>query len=212
MFWIKKPLNYEILVPPLEKPVDQLSRAEARQYFDWYLSKLEDRTDYLRDVTGLPLDHSPASLVPLWKWFLRHAEIEKTPPARLAELEAQFAGSPLAATLLEENARQLSLQTEYMIRDIGMYWGQVFVKNHPGIHWDFYTTPKRDMFVNRPLLMGFPNEIFPEKEGVPFEPVHMAGVQASKLFRGNQSKYDLIRVHNIWAEKIKSGGSPRTEE
>lgn len=202
MFWIEKPLNYEILIPPVEKPMNRLTQAEAQAFFDWYTGKLEERTAYLRRVTKLTLDYTPASLVPLWKWFLRHAEIEKTPPARLAELKEQLAGNPLADTVLKEHTQQFSLQTEYIIRDIGMYWGQVFVKNYPSIRWGYYTAPKRDMFVNRPLLLGFANEVFPEKEGPPFEPIHMAGVQASKLHRRQSSKYDLLNIHRIWEDKI----------
>lgn len=209
MFWRKKPLKYDILIPPLNKPVHQLSETEAQAFFDWYMEQLDERTAYLRQYTGLALDYSPESLVPLWKWFLRRAEIENTPAERLNELKKEKAGHPLADTVLKDSARQLSLETEYIIRDIGMYWGQVFVKNHPSIHWGFYTRPKRDMFVNRPLLLGFPNEVFPDRAGVPFEPVHMTHIQACGLFRHHTSKYDLLKIHRIWEEKIVN---PEPEE
>ena len=204
MYWIERPLNYEILIPPLDKPVNRLTRAEAQAFFDWYTGKLDERTDYLRRYTRIDLDYTPASLVPLWKWFLRNAKIEKTPAPRLEELKQQLAGSPLADIVLKDNARQFSLETAYIIRDIGMYWGQVFVRNHPSIRWGFYTAPKRDMFVNQPLLLGFPNEVLPVKEGPPFEPVHMTQVQACKLYRKNASKYDLLTIHRIWADKIEA--------
>lgn len=204
MFWRKKPPKYEIQVPPLDKPFDQLTRAEAQAFFDWYTGQLEARTAYLRQYTGLKLDHSPESLVRLWKWFLRHAQIEDTPPERLDSLKQQLSSSPLVETVLQEQARQFTLETECVIWDIGMYWGQTFVLNHPSIYWGFYSAPKRDLFVNRPLLLGFPNEVFPEKEGPPFEPVHMTHVQASRLLRSEASGYDLLNVHMVWADKIPS--------
>ena len=194
MFWHTKKPEYEIVVPPLSKPFKQLSKTEAQAFFDWHMSKLEERIDYLRTHTKLNLDYSPKSLVPLWKWFLKRAEIEDTPQARLQTLEQKLtqASSPFTETVLRENARQLSFETECIIRDIAMYLGEMFVKSHPSVYWGFYTTPKTDIFVNHPLLLGFPNSTFPERSGVPFEPVHMARVKALRLLDGTAAGDDLL--------------------
>lgn len=204
MFWREKKTEYDILVPPLSKPVNQFTEAEAQAYFEWYIEKIEERVNYLSSYTKLNLDYSPNSLVRLWGWFLKNAKIETTPKARLADLEKELttSGSPFTNDVLNENARQLSLETEYIIRDIGMYWGEVFVKNHSSVYWGFYTTPKKDSFVNHPLLLGFPNEIFPDRDGPPFEPIHMAKVQASKLLRRTASPNDLLQIHRVWERKI----------
>ena len=61
----------------------------------------------------------------------KNAKIEKIPKARVNELEAQLAvhGRAFTKTVITNNGCQLSLKTEYIILDIAMYFGQVFVKN-----------------------------------------------------------------------------------
>ena len=200
MFWAKKDLKYEILIPPLTKPFDQLTKKEVQQFFDWYMAAMDDRIAYLKIASGLELDYSPGSLIPLWKWFLNKAEIESTPQASLQELEAQLRStkSPFIKEVLADHAKQLSLETEYILHDIARYFGEVFVKNHPFIHWGFYTTPKREMNVNQPVLMGFPNKIFPEKKGVPLSALHIVRVRALRLLSNEASKYDLYDLYHIW--------------
>lgn len=205
MYWRRKKVAYNILIPPITKNMDQLTKTEAQEYFEWFTGKLVERTEYLRSYTKLLLDYSPESLVSLWAWFLRKAEIEATPKAQLEALKKRLieANSPFVDTILRDRTKQFTLETEYIIRDIGMYWGEIFVNNYPSIYWDYYTKPKRDLFVNRPLLRGFPNEIFPNKEGVAFEPIYMTQVQASRIFNGEESKSDLLRIHRIWESKIQ---------
>ncbi len=48
--------------------------------------------------------------------------------------------------------RRFSLITAYIMRDIGMHLGEVFVKNYSNISWGFYTKPKSDFFVNQPVF------------------------------------------------------------
>lgn len=203
LFWKRQKLDYDILIPPLEKPIQFLSKSEAQKYFAWYISNLDERIRYLEAFSKVRLDYTPESLIPLWNWFLKNAKIEKTPKARVNELEAQLAvhGRAFTKTVIANNGCQLSLKTEYIILDIAMYFGQVFVKNHPEVYWEFYTTPK-DAFTNHPVLMGFPNEIFPNKKGVPLPPHHIVRVQATKILRNSASKHDLLSIYEVWAEKL----------
>ena len=43
MFWKKKKLEYDILIPPLEKAFEKFSLEEAEAYFVWYLDKIDSR-------------------------------------------------------------------------------------------------------------------------------------------------------------------------
>lgn len=83
-----------------------------------------------------------------------------------------------------------------------MYFGEVFVKNHPSIHWGFYTSPKSDAFVNHPVLFGFPNEVFPEKKGVPLVPLHVVRIRALRLLDHAAGEKDLLSLYELWEDKI----------
>ena len=199
MFWRRKKLTYEISIPPIVKPFDQMSKKDAQEYFDWYKSTMQERIAYLGTVSKVDLDYSPASLRRLWAWFLRRGEVEITPKEKLANLEEQLraANSPFVKEVLADNEKQLTLETEIIVQDIARYFGEVFIKNNPSLYWGYYSRPKNDAFVNQPVLMGMPNRVFPEKAGVPLPVIHMVRVRALRLIKGNSSSNDLYELYEM---------------
>ena len=202
----RKSNSYGVYLPPIHKNIDQFTPREAKEYFEWFMDIKGERIEYLKQFSRLKLNYSIESLVPLWSWFLRNAEIEVTPKEQIDNFRKKLEESkfPLADVVLQNQTKRFTLETECIIRDIGMYWGDIFVKNHPDVNWSYFTKPKRHLFVNRPLLTGFPNEVDPEKKGMPFEPIHMTHVRACRLFDGESSKKDLLEIHYIW-ENMFSG-------
>lgn len=200
MHWRFGKLKYDILIPKLDKNIFQLNEPEAKEYFQWYMEQVPERVAYVSRVCAkelyIPeekLDCSPDSLVLLWKWFRRRAKTERLPRTgeEKSASEIPFVGN-----------RQLTLETEYILRDIGMYLGETFRKNNPQIYWTYYTKPRRDFFVNHPLLKGFMDRSFGHPFEAAFEPIHFAGVQASKILNGTSTDNDLRSIYNIWVEKI----------
>ena len=198
MHWRFRRLRYDILIPKLEKNIFQLNEEETAAYFDWFMEQVPQRVSYVSQVCakelGIPvekMDCSPESLILLWKWFRRRAKTERVPGAVKKERE----------TGVPQVRRQLTLETEYILRDVGMYFGEVFRRNHPGIYWSYYTKPKRDFFVNHPLLKGFVDRSFDKPFDACVEPIHYAGVQASKLQNGKSRDEDLYQIYCFWAER-----------
>lgn len=198
MHWRFRRLRYDILIPKLEKNIFQLNEEETAAYFDWFMEQVPQRVSYVSQVCakelGIPvekMDCSPESLILLWKWFRRRAKTERVPGAVKKERE----------TGVPQVRRQLTLETEYILRDVGMYFGEVFRRNHPGIYWSYYTKPKRDFFVNHPLLKGFVDRSFDKPFDACVEPIHYAGVQASKLLNGKSRDEDLYQIYCFWAER-----------
>ncbi len=211
MYWEQKPLSYEICIPPLKKPFSRLTHQETEEYFQWHLSHLSERISYLSSVVSnslaihqSELDLSPGSLLPLWSWFLAVAELEPTPMARLMELNQQYHTNleQIRAYLLDQSQDQFSLETEFILRDVGMYLGQVFTKNEPGICWSYYEKPKSDFFVNMPVLLGFEDSNYHPPFKMVFEPLHMAKVQAAKIWYNTQREDDLFRIYSMWAKNF----------
>ena len=201
----KEQISYEICIPPLKKPCCEFNHEEAEAFFQWHMAHIDERISYLRSVleeenAPRKLDLSPESLMPIWRWFLSVAEIEQTPTDRLEELEALWLSKniPFTEDWLRRSQQQFSLETEYILRDIGMYLGQVFVLNHPEITWTYYETPKTDFFVNIPLLSGFYDMHFSPPFRMFFVLFYMSGVQAARMFRGAQSENDLFRIYKRW--------------
>lgn len=204
MHWHYKKLKYEILIPQLGKNVFQLDEKEASDYFDWFMARIPERVSYISKVCAtelnIPEDKmncSPESLVLLWKWFLRRAKTESILQSETEAKRKQFLNSVF------KSEQQLTLETEYILRDIGMYLGETFRKNNPTIYWTYYTKPRRDFFVNQPLLKGFVDRTFDKTFEASFEPIHMAHVQAVKIMKKTSKETDLLNIYNIWAQKIE---------
>lgn len=202
MYWRYKKLTYDILIPKLGKNISQLNQEEAADYFAWYVEQIPSRVSYVSDICAkelrIPrenLDCTPESLLLIWKWFRLRAKTEPVIKAKGAPKDKSYPD-------IWSNKRQLTLETEYIIRDIGMYLGETLRKNVPNIYWTYYTTPRRDFFVNHPLLKGFIDTTTGNPFEAVFEPIHMTGVQAAKILSRRSCDADLYNIYNIWAEKV----------
>ena len=200
MHWFNKRFNYDILIPNLEKHIYQLNEEEAAAYFTWFTEMIPLRVAYISRISskalGVPeekLNCSPESLVLLWKWFRNRAKTE-------IDSTRNPYGKELPSNAQQSN-RKLTLETEYILRDIGMYLGETFRMNVPNIYWTYYTNPKRDFFVNHPLLKGFVDNTFGKPFEACFEPIHMAGVQAAKLLNKKSANTDLLDLYVLWSNK-----------
>ena len=73
--------KYIPLIIPVDKPFEELSKAEAKAYFDWFISHVDERSEYIKQKVSeglnMPigsLDFSIESLIFIWRWFLKIAE------------------------------------------------------------------------------------------------------------------------------------------
>ncbi len=185
--------HYEYLVPQLGKGIYQLNAEEAAAYFDAFTGKIPERVSYVSRICAKELrvpksrlDCSPDSLLPLWKWFRRRAKT-----------------APIPSAGAENGVRQLTPETEYILRDIGIYLGETLRKNLPGIYWTYYTEPCNDFFQNHPLLKGFVDRTTGTPCPVCFEPIHKTRVQASNILTRKSGDEDLRNLYSIWAEKTE---------
>ena len=97
MYYRRQKLTYKIAIPPIKRPFSSMSDAEAQEYFDWVMDVIPERMEYMREVCAKDLgidkselDFSPESLLLLGKWFYMVGKIEKTPKAKLRELEKKY--------------------------------------------------------------------------------------------------------------------------
>lgn len=203
MQWHFRKLTYDILVPNLEKSIFKLNEDETAAYFEWFMEQVPQRVAYVAQICARELraplecmDCSPESLLLLWKWFRKRAKTESVILSSAEKNHPAYANGTFC------NKRQLTLETEYIIRDIGMYLGETFRKNHPQIYWTYYTKPKRSFFANHPLLKGFVDMTTGVPFDAEFEPIHMAGVQARKILNRKSMDTDLFDIYTIWSSKM----------
>ena len=190
-------IKYELCVSPLGIDFMEMSPEEAKANFEWFIEKIPERIHYLTQrcaydlkVSPSVFDLSPNSLIYIWRWFLQTARIEKTPKEELEIMRKQF--GHLGESFI--NKEKLSVSTEFILQDIGMYFGEMFVRNYNSIQWSYRTKPKRYIFVNQPILIGFVDTNYDPPFHDRFAPVHMVGVQAMNMFDKTQNEKDLYNL------------------
>lgn len=194
--------EYNILEIPIKKEFQEYSSIEAENYFNWYQSKIRERIEYLfkacssyNKINMEEICFDKKSLIYIWKWFFSVAVIE-----RKSKIEIRF--KKFKEDFSNDDSEKFSIKTEYIIRDIGMYLGEMFVNNHSQIYWTYYTQPNTDFFVNQPLLQGFEDKEFNPPYKMEFEPIHMVGVIAANMFDDTQRVEDLLDLYSQWEAYI----------
>ena len=200
--WHRQEFTYNILIPKLEKDIYSLTEEEVEAYFRWYMKNVPERVAYVSEVcaselgiTVEQLDCSPESLVLLWRWFLQRGKTEGVPQTGANERQGDM------SSFASRNQRQLSLETEYILRDIGMYFGETLRKHNPSLYWTYYSIPEDDIFQNHPLIKGFISKNKGRIVELPFEPIHMARIQGLKLLDNSATETDLLKIYTLWTSE-----------
>ncbi|MCR2803636.1 hypothetical protein [Paenibacillus soyae] len=159
-------MKYTLMEPPFEhRPFAEMSKEEAKRFFDWYVEQIPSRMKLLSlafQMTGGgdrdQLDFSPASLKALWEWFLK--QIEWSPkPKEVFDAEYEKANGFIKRKMLSRKVYQYELSTGSLAigMDIAMYLGEVFVRNHEALSWG-YSIAERFADRNQPIIVGFPHD------------------------------------------------------
>ena len=157
-FRYNKDVQYDLLVPPLGLDFYNMTPKQAKENFEWFISKIPERMEYFRNrctsdlnIRKESLDYSADSLILIWRWFLKTARMEKTPNEILDKMKqgAKVFGESFI------NWEQFTVATQFIMRDIGMYIGQSYVLNYPRLYWHYYTKPKNEVNAKQPVVAGF---------------------------------------------------------
>lgn len=105
------------------------------------------------------------------------------------------------------NEDKLSVFTEFILRDIGMYVSKYFSMNYPILEWTYKRTPKSYVHVNQPLLIGFfdDSKEYPKPFRPELEPIQFEQLRATNLLRDIQPQDDGLYIAckrwSQWAPK-----------
>lgn len=212
MRFTKKMENYVPLVPPIVKNYIDFSDAEAKEYFEWFLSHIDERSDYLRskvaDDLSISIDelnYSIDSLKIVWNWFLGIAEVKKCSQNIFSHSFGLFSDKYNVTTnMINDGQSELTVFTYYVLRDIGMYIGKVFKINFPILEWSYKTKPKNYISVNEPLLIGFVdnNPTYPKPFYPDLEPISFVESCALNLLDKSHHPDDLYNQCLKWIKWI----------
>lgn len=193
-------MNYELPYSGLSQVTgikfDEFTPKMAKEYFDWYINDREHRLrilkEYLREIhEDVTLDFSPESLIPLWGWYETQIVEEDKDPCELQYEKEQY--PEWVRDHISD--KKISMETLKYAWDIAIYFAEVMVRNNKEkISWGYITKPKRNFYVNRPVLKGF---AFTKL----LDPRHIVYICTLKSAESKDSNrlYDL---YYVWLEYI----------
>lgn len=156
-------MEYHVIEVPLVPRHSAMTIREAKAYFNWFMQIKEERIQYLRtkcaealNCSVEELDFSRESLVLIWRFFLSIATIEEMPPDE--PIEAFMSPRLIKQGITPESLfgrpeKRLTHFTEMLLIDVGMYYGETLVRNHPCLKWELHRG--KDVNFNRPVISGF---------------------------------------------------------
>lgn len=198
-------IPYDLLIPPLGLDFRSMTPKQAEENFNWFMSIIPERINYFQNrcsndlgISMDALNFSAESLLPVWRWFLKTAKMEKTPQEELDKMKegAKIFGESFI------NWEQFTVTTKLIMRDIGIYVGQCFILNYSNLSWSYKTKPKTSVTVNQPIIAGFRAAYMGNVGDVFFAPFHMTEVQAANLYDNTQTEADLYNIFMKWVALI----------
>lgn len=183
----------------------ELTPKQAKEYFLWYKSEIPNRIallwEYMKQERPEmePFDYSPESLIPLWEWY--ETKIEQV-PMTAKEIESRVRIFPkYLESEIRKNTKKFTDKTLSLALDISIYLGEVVVKNHPHLRWNYRTRPKREVSVYRPVIDGLNYKMT-------FEPTRIVFVQMLKSVE-KQNINHLYHIYCHWESEYFIPSKPQ---
>ena len=110
-------------------------------------------------INNLPIDYDFQSktkeeLKLYAKWFEENVETEKLSEEEYKEKRAAV------PDYIEIQDWDITIKTRSLAVDIGIYFGEVFIKNHEGLKWEqYFSRSKYDMDIGHMVIKGFGKDV-----------------------------------------------------
>lgn len=167
---------YEIFDPEVDRPLADVSRAEARAHHHRLLAMTGHRISELRklaDSAGIELDGSEGSLQAFNDWFAANVEPDPERPD-------------------QARGRWLSVA-----QDLALYLGDLMMERHPHLHWKLLEGGKRNISYQRTVLVGY-RKAHPRYNT---DLDYGLGQYANALARGERDQHDFFVAMLRWTDE-----------
>ena len=185
---------YDFVNPPSSLDFTNMAKPEIKEYYRWVLENIPTRVCLLEEFINTyygyenwKADYSIDSLNLLRKWFNFQVEFREMTEQEIAQIKS---------TLLFEISFDTELPTNRALSiayDIGMYYGNLLIKNNPTLNWNIYFGSKKSVDYGHPQIFGFGK--------ITFNPIRMLNTQLY-ILKDEPNDNCLIDLYNIWMEYI----------
>jgi hypothetical protein len=172
--------GYEPYVPPHYGPLAEMSRREARECFNHLMAAKSDRINQLRTLmkaNGITLGDDDLSVQRLNDWF-----------------RANVAADP-------ENPERLRSLWYGVVNDVALYLGDIMIARTPHLHWEMFTSGRRNVVYQQHVIMGFRGVANPKYNA---DVDGVVATYAHRIIRGDVSVDPKLFVNMLAAAQSKA--------
>lgn len=170
---------------------------QLRAFETWFFlnkdTRLQELNSEFKRVSHKDLDFSISSLKDVGI-FMKAA----ITPVELSADEYNELKSKYTETI-DIPTYDISIKSRSLIFDIGIYFGEVFIRNHSKLTWS-QCRCRSKLDINRGhMVIRLNNSPYVKY----LNPVDLMLVQGWKVLHNTFKETDLIKVYNIWNEKVR---------
>ncbi len=192
-------MEYSLMTPPFQvRNFDEMSEKDAKEHYEWYLSEISNRLNLLEKAVNVlkpyqqvKLDFSKDSLIDLWGWYIDNVQIvQKSEEEYQNEL---VSANPVTREFIQKD--EIATGWLSIAMDISIYFAECLVKNNKVLNWGLVTKPKSLACVNKPVIVGFKNNMKLDATNIIF-------VQTRKILKGVRKRDALLQLYDNWASQV----------
>ncbi|TWP30227.1 hypothetical protein ETU09_01525 [Apibacter muscae] len=153
------------------------------------LQELEHLVQRTPGYENWKMDYSKESLEGLGKWLKENVETEKLGEEDYEKVRASV------PDYIDIDDWTFTPETRAILLDAGIYFGEVFIRNHSGLKWEQYFSTSK----NKDIDHG--NMVIPLKKSN-LSPVNILFVLGYGLVDGSRGEDRLKELYEVWEEYL----------
>ncbi len=189
-------MKYDPPIPPY--PLADMSRDDARDFFDWFMKQIPYRCEQLLRVvksskgfSSWTNDLSRASLPSLANWFAGNVKIRDKTQSEIDEI---YNSAPVWFRQVELEDWTLTNRTYSYAFDISIYFGEALKHTIGDIDWRLKTNSPSSVDYHLPILRHLGQ--------LDCCPYHLIKVYAYGIARGSKGPENLTQLFDIWHKNL----------
>lgn len=189
--------SYPLIDFPIDKPCDEMTKAEAMAHFNWFLDGIERRIELLtKEVQFQKSDWSPdfkrESLMGLGEWVKSNAKMKKITQSERDRIISENNFTGLQKQLVLEQQFSITHETYRIIFDAGIYLAECLRKQINFLEWKM-EKDKRLVDYQNPVLVKV-NEV--PKGSMPLNPIRASYIIVAGMLKSDWKPDNFLRKYD----------------
>jgi len=172
-----------------------MDKIKLKEFYQWFMTSLpyciEELMQLVANTPGFEnwnADDSPNSLNGLGAWFATKVKKREFAPDEVEAIKNKLMRP------VKFSAWDLTDETKSLALYVGMYYGEVALKNNPLLKWEQLLSSKKFADYGQPILNGV--------GVVPINPVRVAHSIAYGFVDGAKDGKELRKAYDCWSNLV----------